>query len=214
MRQARFSATVGERVWWVDPQNGVARMFTRDRQPASDLLPIRILGTEGAGEWLWAWANALNFPTPASRAYSEELRERGASLGTTELTMPRLPLDGVVCARTFAIIALGMPGTAGYVLHRAGPLTAAFVLADPFVTPDEHDLISIGKAIANVLGGSHPYSSAVGVIAGTFDTLGIPHEIRGETVSARDGFGTSVMFSVEGGRFRCEIQKPGPRTSS
>ena len=85
--------------------------------------------------------------------------------------------------------------------------------ADPFVTPDEHD-VSIGKAIANVLGGSHPYSSAVGVIGGTFDTLGIPHEIQGETVSARDGFGNSITLSVEGGRFRCDIHKPGARTSS
>lgn len=209
MRQARFTAKVGERIWWVDPQNGFARLFTRDRRSGSDPLPIQTLGTEGGGEWLWAWGNLFNFPLPTTRTFSEALRERGANLGVVELTQPRLPLDGVVCAQTFAMIALAMPRTAGYVLHRAGPLTAAFVVDEPFVAPGEVDLIAVGKAIADVLGGAYPYANPFDVVVGAFDTLGISHTIDGATVQARDASGGSVTISLEGGRFRCDIREPG-----
>jgi uncharacterized protein DUF6882 len=207
MRQERFTEAVKDRIWWVDPQNSVAQLYTRARQPVSDKLPIRILGTEGDGEWLWAWANPLNFPLPDSREYSNRLREHGAKLGIEELTTPRLPIEDSVNAETFASIALAMPGNAGYVLHRAGPITAAFLVGEPFLTPDPTDVVEIGQALADALTGGQRYENALDMIVGTFATLGLPHQAVGDIVMARDDVGGSITIGLEDGRLRCDIRK-------
>ncbi len=207
VRQRRFRGHIGDRIWWVDPQNGIARLYTPARQPVSGDLPIQILGSEGDGHWLWEWANPLNVVPPAARQAADQLRALGAEEGIDELTTPRLESDALINPDVLASIALATCDAQGYFVHRAGALRVGVVLIDESLrTPEDTSFVRFAHTINEVVRAGLPLSDARDVIEGYLDALGIEYEADddGDIFASTETNEMQVVF--EGNSFEFNIR--------
>jgi Family of unknown function (DUF6882) len=179
VRQRRLRARIADHIWWVDPQNGIARLYTRDRQQASGDLRVQIVGSEAAsGHWMWEWANPLNAVPPAARTAADRLRALGRAHTIDELVEPRVDCDQLVNADTLASIALAVCDAPGYFLHVVRPLRVAILLDDEsFRTPEDTSLVNAANAVNEVVGAGLPLSNARDVIAGFLTALHVEHHV-------------------------------------
>jgi len=211
LRQRRFEAQIGDRIWWVHPQNGVAKLYSQDRQNHGEPMAIQIVGTEGGGTWIWAWGNPLNLTASEAVTTSRELRALGPELEVPELEMSHVAVDGLANAATFAAIAHAISGAAGYVLHRAGPLIAVLLVDAPeFRTADTIDFLEIVQTCGDLAAAGSPIASPIHVFTGALDTFGIPYELGHDTLDARAPDGQTMRLRFAGQEFTADIHVPPP----
>ncbi len=180
MRQKRLAAKVGDRIWWVDPQNGVARLYTRQREPSSGDIAIQVLGSQAVAEgyWLWEWANPLNVVPPHARRAADALRNYGENSSIEELVTSEVAIDNLSQPDTYAAIAVATLDAPGYFIHTVGggKLRIPILVDETFRTPDDEDFIGFANTINEVAAAGLPVSNARDLIEGYLDALGISSE--------------------------------------
>ncbi len=180
-RQKRFAAQVGNRIWWVDPQNGIARLYTKERVLCSGDIKIQILGSQAVhgGYWKWEWSNPLNGTAPSGACkVAEALRTLGDSAAIAELVTPEVTIDSLVQPETMAAIAVAHFDAPGYFVHTVGggALRIPILGDETFRTPDDHDLLAFANAISEVAASGLPVSNVRDLIEGYLEALRIDFE--------------------------------------
>lgn len=179
-RQKRFAAQVGNRIWWVDPQNGIARLYTPQREPSSGNIAIQILGSQAVhgGYWKWEWSNPLNGTAPSACKVAEAIRKLGDSAAIAELVTPEVKIDSLVQPETMAAIAVARFDVPGYFVHAVGggALRIPILVDETFRTPDDRDLLAFANTISEVAASGLPVSNIRDLIEGYLEALRIDFE--------------------------------------
>lgn len=109
-KQQCLADLIGDNGWQLDIPSGQITFGARQT------FPVQILGTEsdGAGTWLWSWANVRSGLPESLLQSAESMKAYGAQHGVPEFTQPDLTLDESVNGHLLSTVACGLCGADAY----------------------------------------------------------------------------------------------------
>jgi hypothetical protein len=211
LRQERVRARVADGAWWVDPQNGVARLFDASRKVGGPDVAIQVLGSEAVEGryWLWEWANPQNAVPPTALKGAEALRALGTRDAIRELVEGEVGVDNLVNADTLGLIAVCELNAPGYFRHDVrDELRIPCLLDESWRTPDPTDLREVPATLQKILQAQLPVTNFLHVVEGLLDGLHIPRAAIADGIAATGRSGERLRITAANAELKIELDEP------